>query len=257
MSKNSKNNNSRLDKKLAEGTYGLSSLTTEVIPDSDLAPSKDVSTNSFNGFFSSYTNSLMRVIYRIDSYSVQNLIDALLAARIKEKQIFVIGNGGSAANASHMAADLAKDRFQRRDLLFKIQSLVDNTPLITATANDYGYKNIFVEPLKRLMNPGDIVIAISSSGNSENVVRAIEYANNNGGESFSLVGFGGGRLGEISKNVIDIPCKKGEYGFHEDICSIIYHMVIDYIVEHDKNNLKTEEEIRTSSSGNLSVKLDS
>lgn len=97
----------------------------------------------------------------------------LLKARAEDRQIFIIGNGGSAAAASHMATDFAKNRFKDETKNFRVMSLSDNTSWITATANDYGYENIFTNQLKNLMRPGDIVIAISSSGNSQNVVRAV------------------------------------------------------------------------------------
>lgn len=236
--KNGLNIHSRLDKAI---NLESPKLATKIITNSKLVTSKHNNTNTFEGFFGSYAQGLIRTIYSMDVSSIENLVNNLFRARAEGNQIFLIGNGGSAANASHMAADLAKDRFSKKELLFKIQSLVDNTPLLTATANDYGYENIFVEPLKRLMNPKDLLIAISSSGNSENVLRAVDYANKNAGISFGIVGFGGGELKKLAHNVIDIPCKAGEYGFHEDACSIIYHMIIDYITEYDSSYVNQKE----------------
>lgn len=190
--------------------------------------------NKFSLFKSNYIEGLTKTLNSMSSETLERLIALLMSARSKGQQIFVIGNGGSAANASHLAADLAKDRLGEQKYLFKIQSIADNVPLITAEGNDNGYENIFVNTLKRLFNPGDLLIAISSSGNSENIVRAVNYANSVNGKTFGLAGFGGGKLAQVSQACLNIPCNQGEYGFHEDACSVVIHILVDYLASLDK-----------------------
>ena len=123
---------------------------------------------------------------------VELLVNRILAAREEKRQIFFFGNGGSAAIASHIVTDLAKDRFEDENALFRVQSLNDNVSWFSATANDFGYEKVFVSQLKNLLQPEDLVIAISSSGNSPNVVKAIEFANQKGAETWGIVGFDSG-----------------------------------------------------------------
>jgi D-sedoheptulose 7-phosphate isomerase len=188
---------------------------------------------SFHGFFQQYSASLQHVMQQIDVEQVAFLARSLMEARERKAQIFVLGNGGSAAAASHFVTDLAKNRFEDERSLFRVLSLTDNTAWITATGNDFGYDNLFVNQLKNLLQPEDIVIAISSSGNSANVLKAIEYANSKGARSFGIVGFDGGKLKEMCHHPVYIPTKKGHYGFMEDATSILGHMVSIFIYEQD------------------------
>ncbi|RMG45103.1 MAG: SIS domain-containing protein, partial [Candidatus Dadabacteria bacterium] len=176
----------------------------------------------------------------------------LRSARERESTVFIFGNGGSAAAASHFATDLAKDRFGDKRYLFKVMSLVDNTPLITATANDYGYEEIFLRQLKLYLKPDDLVIAISSSGNSENVIRATSFARESGAKTWGIVGFSGGKLAETAEQSVYIPTSVGQYGFMEDVTSILIHMVTVHIYEQDRKilsaeNSRTEETIQPCS----------
>ena len=193
----------------------------------------DVDTTTFEKFFYRYSQGLLKSLFASDLHSITTLAHELMAARARRAQIFILGNGGSAANASHFATDLAKDRFGIDKYLFRVMSLVDNSALITATANDYGYEDIFERQLRRHMQPGDIVMAISSSGNSPNVLKAVEYAREHGARTFGIVGFGGGRLGEMVDVTLDIKTAKGHYGFMEDVTSIYIHMVSIYMYERD------------------------
>lgn len=197
-------------------------------------PEPSERTFEFGVFFKKYSESLARILALMDLEEIQTMIESLLRARNEGKNIYVIGNGGSAAAASHFATDMAKDRFDNDAFLFRIMSLTDNTSLITATGNDFGYDRVFSNQLRNLVQKGDVVLAISSSGNSPNVIKGIELANAKGADTFGIVGFDGGRLAEVAHNTIYIPTKKGQYGYMEDVVSIICHMVSIYLFERDR-----------------------
>jgi D-sedoheptulose 7-phosphate isomerase len=175
-------------------------------------------------FARGYLEYLTRVIGTLDIEEIEAFIRALLDARQRDAHIFFIGNGGSAATASHFANDIAVGcRSWHRP--FRAMSLTDNVPVMTAIGNDYGYEDIFVLQLKSLMQAGDVVVAISASGNSPNIVKAIEYANDNAAITIGLTGFDGGKLRRIARSSVHVPTAKGEYGPVEDI-----HMVFDHLV---------------------------
>src|SRR5215470_7684400 len=124
-----------------------------------------------------YKAELLRAIDSIDLDKVGQAIEVLKQARDEGRRIFVCGNGGSASTASHFATDLVKGASYGRDRRFRIMALTDSLPTITAYSNDVGYECVFVEQLKNFAEAGDVVIAISGSGNSPNVLRAVEYGN--------------------------------------------------------------------------------
>ena len=171
-----------------------------------------------------YLNYLGEILANIDEMAVSAFIEALLEARERGVRIFFIGNGGSAATASHFANDISIGT-RETEKPFRAVSLTDNLAIITAIANDDGYDDIFVQQLRTQMQPGDVVVAISVSGNSPSVVNAVEYANSNGATTFALTGFDGGRLASIAGHQINIPTNQGEYGPAED-----GHMIIDHLV---------------------------
>ena len=148
-------------------------------------------------FARAYLDYLVEVLSQIDTDAVAAFADALLDARERGARIFFIGNGGSAATASHFANDIAIGT-RMYDRPFRALSLTDNLATITAIANDDGYSEIFVRQLQTQMAPSDVVVAISASGNSPNVVKAVEYANREGAATIALTGFDGGRLGQIA-----------------------------------------------------------
>ena len=191
--------------------------------------------HNFHEFYRTYADRLAKVLSLLDVESVQKLVVDLLDARKNNKQIFIFGNGGSAANASHWANDLTKQRFDEEDKLFRVMSLTDNLPWITATANDFGYDAVFTQQLKNLLQPEDLVIAITSSGNSANIIQALEYANQKGARTYSIVGFTGGQAVEVAQRSIYIPTKVGEYGYMEDVCSIVGHMITLYLEMNDRS----------------------
>jgi len=175
-------------------------------------------------FARGYLLYVQQVLSAVNADAVAQLIDILLSARDRDAQIFLLGNGGSAATASHFANDIGYgSRSWTRP--FRATSLCDNAAVVTAIANDFGYEAIFVTQLKTAMRRGDVVVAISVSGNSPNVVGAVEYANAHGGVTVGLTGCDGGRLKEIAHLNVHVPTNAGEYGPAED-----GHMVIDHLV---------------------------
>jgi D-sedoheptulose 7-phosphate isomerase len=176
-----------------------------------------------------YLAYLAGLFKRIDPAAVQQVVDLLEEARRAGKHIFFIGNGGSAATSSHFANDLGKGACVKGKAPFKAMSLVDNVSLITALANDDGYENIFVAQLQNILSEGDVVVGISASGNSPNVVKAIEYANSRRAKTVGLTGFSGGRLREAAQFCVHVETPKGEYGPVEDIHMILDHLITTYM----------------------------
>jgi D-sedoheptulose 7-phosphate isomerase len=142
--------------------------------------------------------------------------------------VFFIGNGGSAATASHFANDIAIGTRTGDAKPFRAMALTDNVAVLTALANDNGYDSIFVDQLKVHLRDGDALVAISASGNSPNVIAAVEYARSRGAKVVGLTGFDGGKLRTLSDIAIHAQTAKGEYGPVEDL-----HMVVDHLVGSD------------------------
>jgi D-sedoheptulose 7-phosphate isomerase len=142
------------------------------------------------------------------------------------QQVFTLGNGGSASTASHMAADLAKNTISANMRRFRVLSLNDNQSLLTALANDLGYQNVFSEQLKNLIRPGDLLIALSASGNSPNVIKAIRYAQGQCAEVVGILGFQGGEAASLADVSIIVPSE--HYGIVEDVHLIINHILVDH-----------------------------
>jgi D-sedoheptulose 7-phosphate isomerase len=175
-------------------------------------------------FARGYLDYIRKMLDGLDPEAIAAFAQTLLDARESGAHIFFIGNGGSAATASHFANDVAIG-CRSWDKPFRAMSLNDNVPVMTALANDYGYEEIFVRQLQTLMRPGDVVVAISASGNSPNIVKAIEYANANGAVTVGLTAFDGGALKRLSKVNVHVPTEKGEYGPAED-----GHMILDHLI---------------------------
>ncbi|MBF0585058.1 MAG: SIS domain-containing protein [Magnetococcales bacterium] len=175
-------------------------------------------------FAQGYCDYLGRLFNQLDYDRIGAFLDALLQARERQARIFFIGNGGSAATASHFANDIAIGSRSRRKP-FRAVSLCDNVAMLTALANDFGYDQIFVRQLENQMVAGDMVVALSASGNSANVVRAIEYANAHAAFTVGLTGFDGGQLQRLVHLNVHVPSNPGEYGPVEDV-----HMILDHLV---------------------------
>lgn len=153
---------------------------------------------------------------------IQDTVEILLQAHAREGTIFTIGNGGSAATASHLACDLAKGTIVSGVPRFRVIALTDNLPLLTAWSNDVAYEDVFAEQLRGLFRPTDVLIAISGSGNSPNVLRAVEVARQMGGITIGLIGFTGGRLCEL----VDVPIVVPNHCMEqvEDVHVILGHL---------------------------------
>lgn len=151
-------------------------------------------------------------------------VEEIRAAWLRGAQIITLGNGGSAMTALHFVTDWAKMVTLRHGRPFRGRSLVDNMGMLTAYANDISYDDIFAESLKVVMQPGDLVVAISGSGNSENVIRAVEYCNTHGGHSLGLCGFGGGRLKGIAQ--VPVWVAVDDMQLVEDVHAIFGHIVM-------------------------------
>ena len=173
----------------------------------------------------SYIDRLMNSISFVSDKTLSIYLELLVEAFNRRAQIFIVGNGGSAATASHFATDLNKIK-NSNGLVGRAISLCDNSSLITAYANDISFDLIFKEQLKNLANSKDILIAISASGKSKNIIEAINYAKKNDIYSVALVGFDSGDMG-ICDLVIHTESKVGDYGPTEDAHSIICHYLAE------------------------------
>lgn len=154
---------------------------------------------------------------------VELFVEELYRGYEDDRTVFVFGNGGSAANASHFAQDLAM-RTASHGRRFRAIALTENVPLLTALANDEGYENVFVEQLKTFARPGDVILAISGSGNSPNVLKAVAYADEQGMRTIGITGFDGGRLGECAKLQINVPSR--DIGLVEAVHSVLFHLTV-------------------------------
>ncbi len=176
-----------------------------------------------------YLLHLETAISAIPVDKVERVVESLIAARENARQIFIFGNGGSASTASHFACDLGKGTIRGNTRRFKAISLTDNVALMTAWSNDSSYDDVFKEQLENLLLPGDIVIGISASGNSGNVLNAIDYANSMGCMTIGFAGFGGGQLARMVDECITVDSYR--YGPVEDIHLILEHMISYCITE--------------------------
>lgn len=170
----------------------------------------------------------------LDSLSIEEINDVmnvLEQTRLAGKRIFICGNGGSASTASHLECDFNKGISYDQELKYDIECLSDNVPMMMAIANDIGYDDIFVVPLKNKLKRGDVVIGISGSGNSENVIRAFQYANATGAETIAFTGYSGGKLKKLAKYNIHIVIDNMQ--ITEDIHLVLNHMMM-YILSEMK-----------------------
>jgi len=174
-------------------------------------------------WISDYINAQKAAHDSIPVDAVAQLIEKLRTALREDKNIFVFGNGGSAANSSHFATDLGKGSSDKVGKRFRVLSLCDNVPWMTALGNDYAYEDIFAGQLHNYGRPGDIAMGISVSGNSPNCVKALEWAKKNGLKTVALVGAKRGRMAEVAEQVIVIA--DTHYGRVEDAQMAICHML--------------------------------
>lgn len=178
-----------------------------------------------------YIDMITRAANAVDKDEINNFLNTLEDARMKKQQIFIMGNGGSSSTASHFVCDFNKGLSYQIDdkPRYKFICLNDSLSTVNAYANDVSYDEVFVEQLKNYMGEGDIVIGISGSGNSKNVLKAIEYANANGGKTIAIVGYDGGTIGKAANSKVHV--KVDNIQVVEDI-----HMMLDHLSLFAINN---------------------
>ncbi|MCX6018521.1 MAG: SIS domain-containing protein [Chloroflexi bacterium] len=180
-------------------------------------------------FSSSYLHGFVNVLQNFDLMALDAVIGRVCAAYREGRQLFVAGNGGSAATASHLAADLGKTvlgkRIDPRTRRFRVHALTDNVPMLTAYGNDVSYDEIFAEPLRAWADRGDALLVISASGNSPNVLRTITVARDLGVETIGLLGFEGGAAAPLLDYAFIV--RSVHYGYIEDAHSVVMHMLTD------------------------------
>ncbi len=176
--------------------------------------------------FSDYKTYTAEAVDSVSQVEVERFIDSLYDAYDRGATIYVIGNGGSAANASHFAQDLAKGTCSSMDQEKRIRalSLTDNFAFVSALGNDEGYDQVFVQQLRTFCRPGDLLVAISGSGNSPNILRAVEYARDNDVKSIGVTGFTGGKLIDLVDESLHVPLN--DMCTAESVHSILFHYVI-------------------------------
>ena len=183
--------------------------------------------DQFSGHAQRYFERLRQVLDGIDHSEIERFVDLLLQARQSGQNIFFVGNGGSAATSSHFANDLSIGTRQQ-EKPFKVISLVDNIATLSAIGNDYGYDQIFARQVKVYGQEGDLLVGISASGNSPNLLRAFETGRELGLVTVSITAFDGGKLKEIADHSVHVPTSAGEYGPAEDAHLILDHLITYY-----------------------------
>ena len=171
-----------------------------------------------------YIDGLHRTLDILDQKHISEVIQTLHEARMEGRQVFIMGNGGSAATASHFVCDLAKNTRKEGWPHFRCIGLADNMAIFSAYANDEGYENVFAQQLTNLIQPNDIVIAISASGNSPNVLNAVKDAKEHHAQTIGFTGFDGGHLGSMVDLHVHVASNIIEHV--EDIHLVLEHMII-------------------------------
>ena len=174
-----------------------------------------------------YLERVCHEIRNVDPSQIETLSGLIEARYHSGRFVFIVGNGGSGANASHLCEDLAKCTLHDFDSQkrLRVLSLTDNTPWVMAVANDISYEAIFLEQLKNLSSPGDLLVAISGSGNSPNILQAVEWANAHGLTTVGVTGYGGGKLKSLAHHSLHAPVD--DMGIAESIHQVVFHWVID------------------------------
>ncbi|MAT44701.1 MAG: hypothetical protein CL609_20390 [Anaerolineaceae bacterium] len=196
-----------------------------------------------------YLSSLGESLKQIPLDKVKRVIQILHHARLSGKQVFIMGNGGSASTSSHFVCDLAKNNYFEELPPFRAIDLNSSNAIFTALANDDGYENVFSHQLRNLVQPNDVVLAISTSGNSPNVLKAIEYANNAGAITIGFTGYEGGALAKMIDVEVRIPSNNIQH--IEDLHMVIAHLITFALIEMSREaialQVKTNQSITRSS----------
>lgn len=180
---------------------------------------------------SKYISELQQTMNQLPEERIQQVIQLLVEARMNQRQVFIMGNGGSASTATHFVCDLAKNTRKPELPHYRVIGLTDNMAIFSALANDEGYENVFSQQLISLVQPGDIVIGISTSGNSANVNNAVEVANMMGATTIGFTGFDGGRLRSLVDLEVHVPSNCIEYV--EDIHLMLEHLIVKALKDMD------------------------
>ncbi len=182
-----------------------------------------------DSYYKDYILHLSMLSKRIDMSEFRNMIDIFIEAYDQRNTIYFIGNGGSAATASHFTEDLAEVGRKCDKRIFRCISLTDNVPYITATGNDYGYEHIFVKQMEGFFSENDVLVSITASGNSPNIIKAINYAKTVNGKTIGLLGFDGGQAADLCDVPVVVKTNKGEYGPVEDMHMIFVHIITSFL----------------------------
>ncbi len=192
-----------------------------------------------------YIETEIEVLKRLNLEELSRAVNAILEARDRGGTIYTLGNGGSAATASHMVCDLAKGCSEALgEPGFQVECLCDNTPILMAIANDYCYEDVFVRQLRGRLRPEDLVIAISGSGNSENVIRAVSYAGEVGAPVLGITGYGGGRVRQAADYSMHVDID--DMQISEDVHMIFDHMIMRVVEERALQEKNTGEPVGCS-----------
>ncbi|HIK00789.1 TPA: SIS domain-containing protein [archaeon] len=196
-------------------------------------------TKDVEKFSEEYISKLKDTMDKLDKKKIEQIVDSLMDVYKKDKRVFMFGNGGSAAMASHFAVDLGKGTISGCEpwdkgimhgkKRFKVFCLNDNIPIMTAWANDSSYDNIFTEQLENLVERGDLVVGVSGSGNSLNVLNAIKLANEKGATTVGLTGYEGGKLKGLAKICLVVPVHSMR--MIEDVHLMLEHLITEYIYQ--------------------------
>ena len=171
-----------------------------------------------------YIAELKDTLDNLDRGEVVQFADILEKARLQSNKVFIFGNGGSGSTATHFACDINKGASMGQDKRHRIIALTDNIPTMLAYSNDMSYDDVFVEQLKNFIEPGDVVIGISGSGNSKNIIKAIEYANQLENTTIGITGFEGGKLKQIS--TYSVNANRNDMQISEDVHMILVHLMM-------------------------------
>lgn len=182
-------------------------------------------TTEIRNVIESYLPAFERLLKCIDRSAIERISHRLCVARGNEATIYVAGNGGSAAIASHWVNDLGKATKRSGSPPMRVMSLSDNVSWLTALANDEGYERVFAGQLENFAKKGDMLVVISSSGNSSNLVRAVEIARTREVATIGLLGFDGGTLKQLTDDYLLVPTTKGSYGLVEPMHEMICHLL--------------------------------
>ncbi len=187
-------------------------------------------------FIRGYIEKLKKLLDSIEIDSIKGIIELLENTEKNKGVIYVIGNGGSAATASHMANDLNVGLKRRKIRKFNVVSLADNCSVGTAISNDIGFENLFYMQLEDVITHNDLLISISCSGDSPNIIKAVEYAKTMNAKIVGCTGFSGGKLKGLSDVSFHVDTEKGEYGLVEDLHMILDHIIYSYYISLSAND---------------------